>query len=164
MKNFSKNKGKESFIKQFEGLASIDSGQDTLASRCKFNFSYLDVQPNSQAIEDWTKEQLVCLFNKLKAFSKEPLAYWIHQNLLHVHGSFPQKSALTKPKFVPHQAKWATFRIEKATRLVGFILPDEYNWKPQEKTKHLFDCNVFYIVFLDEKHQFYPMDITGNSN
>ncbi len=159
-----KNTGKEKFLNAYVDKASLDSTQDKLAARCKFNFSYFDVQEASQSFEDWTHEQLISLLHKLKEYSKEPLKYWIYQNLLDIYKTFPEKSKLSEPKHVPHQALWARFRIEKSVRLVGFILPDDYDCKIHEGTKRPFDCNVFYIVFLDRNHQFYPMDIKNNKN
>lgn len=159
-----KNAGKEKFLSALAGKASIDSHEDTLTERCKFNFSYFDVQDASQSFEDWTQEQLISLLNKLREYSKDPLKYWIHQKKLDTYKTFPSKSKFAPPKHVPHQAIWARFRLEKAIRLVGFILPDEYDGKLHGGTKRFFDCNVFYVVFLDRDHQFYPMDITDNSN
>ena len=154
-----KNSGKDKFISKYANKASIDSIQDTLAARCKFNLSYFDVQNASQSFEGWTHEQLVSLLNKMKEYSREPLKYWIHQNVLEIYGQFPSRSNLTEPNHVPHQARWARFRLEKAVRLVGFTLPDDYDGKQHEGTKKYFDSNVFYIVFLDQDHQFYPMKI-----
>lgn len=159
-----RNAGRDKFLSALDGKASIDLPEDTLAARCKFNFSYFDVQDASQSFEDWTLEQLISLLNKLKEYSKSPLKYWILQKKLNTYKSFPKKSKLSPPRHVPHQAVWARFRLEQAVRLVGFVLPDDYDGKLHEGTKRHFDSNVFYVVFLDRDHQFYPMDIKDNGN
>lgn len=149
-----KNSGKDSFLNSIP-QASIDSEKDTLAGKCKFNFSYYDVQPAGQSFEDWTKEQLSDLLHKLKDYSRESLSYWVTQRVFVIYGAFPRNSKFTHPRHIPHQAQWARFRLESAVRLVGFILPEGYNETRHEGTKKLFDCNTFYVVFLDENHQFY---------
>ena len=58
------------------------------------------------------------------------------------------------PTYVPHQARWARFRLEYDIRLAGFVIPGEYNGKEHNGTKMRFDCNTFYVVFLDRDHKF----------
>lgn len=69
-----KNKQKASFLNSIP-QTSIDSEDGTLASKCKFNFAYFDVQPAGQSFEDWKKDALSELLNKLKEYSKQPLSY-----------------------------------------------------------------------------------------
>jgi len=75
---------------------------------------------------------------------------------LEVYNQFPSKSDFSHPQFVPHEAMWARFRLEGSTRLIGFMIPAEYDGTAHQKTKMLFDSNVFYVVFLDKDHRFYP--------
>lgn len=155
MKKF-QNSQKKSFLDGFPD-ASVDLDDDKLALKCKFNLAYFDCHSAGQTFEDWTKDQLSTLLHKLKEFSKQPLKYWEEQGILVIYGSFPPK-AKTKfslPKHVPHQAKWGRFRLGNKVRLAGFVLPPEYHQKMHNGTKHFFDCNTFYIVFLDANHHFY---------
>ena len=46
------------------------------------------------------------------------------------------------------------FRIDNETRLAGFILPDKYK-SSSDKSGNPYSINTFYIVFLDENHEFY---------
>lgn len=55
---------------------SIESEGDTITERCKFNFSYFDVQDAGQAFADWDHPALATLLDKLKEFSQKSLAYW----------------------------------------------------------------------------------------
>ena len=141
--------------------ASIESGEDDLASRCKFNFSYFDVQPAGQDFVVWDHGQLSKLFEKLKHYSAHPLPYWKNQRcgangtVLAIYGSWPHKSEFARPKHVPHQAQWGRFRLESAVRIVGFVLPSECDGSVHAVTKHRHDCNTFYVVFLDANHRFY---------
>lgn len=141
--------------------SSIESESSTLATKCKFNFAYFDVQKNSQSFEDWTEKQRTDLFNKLKAYSSESLQHWKATQIgkktgkvLSIYGEFPQNSDLQRPKHVPHDVEWGRFRLDYSSRLVGFILPEKYDEIKHKKTGKMFDCNTFYIVFLDENHCF----------
>jgi hypothetical protein len=156
------NKRKEAFLASIP-QASIDLPDDTLASRCKFNFSYFDKQDAGQAFDEWQDGQLAKLLDKLKDYCKESLSYWQKVPLgksgsvLAIYGGFPQRSDFTLPKHVPHQALWGRFRLEQAVRLVGFVLPDDYRNK-SHSSGNAFDCNTFYVVFLDANHAFYKTE------
>jgi len=144
--------------------ASIDDLADTLAKRCKFNFSYFEKQDNGQAFSEWNHSQLVDLIEKLKHFGKEPLNYWRAQpvgkggKVLSIYGKFPAKSDFIHPKHVPHQAEWGRFRLDWAARLVGFVVPPTYSGIEHTGCGHRFDCNTFYVVFLDSNHCFYKTE------
>ncbi|EMK3352326.1 hypothetical protein [Vibrio parahaemolyticus] len=154
-----KNSKKTGYLGNFN-VASIDSDTDKLACKCKFNFGYFD--PTNQDFDSWTHPQLVKLLNKIREYSKEPLAYWTKlpiekRNVLEIYGEFPHHSKFDKPKSVPHQARWGTFRLEGAVRLAGFVIPDEYENLKQNNTDYRFCTNTFYVVFLDLQHEFYPV-------
>lgn len=138
---------------------SIESEGDTITERCKFNFSYFDVQDAGQAFADWDQPALATLLDKLKEFSQKSLAYWRTQGggRFVVYGKFPSKSDFKHPKHVPHQAQWARFRLESTVRLVGFVLPSDVHGTQHIKTKERFDSNTFYVVFFDENHLFYKL-------
>lgn len=134
-----------------------------LARRCKFNFHYFD---NSQAAGqdfcDWSLENIIKLLNKLKHYSEKSLSEWQRtkigagkQHVLEVYAQFPARSDFQAPKNVPHQALWARFRLEGDMRLIGFVIPEEFNMREQNHSGYFFDSNTFYVTFLDERHKFY---------
>lgn len=157
-----RNSKKESFLSSIP-TASLDSDGDDLTKRCKFNFSYLDsTQKAGQKIEDWSLSELQKLFDKLHQYSRESLKYWQKQpigsgrnHVLEIYKKFPVRSDFQHPKHVPHQVLWSRFRLEGSVRLVGFVVPDDYDNKRHKKTQQCFDCNTFYVVFLDAEHRFY---------
>lgn len=163
MSTFSNSK-KNNFLNSIP-QKSLDSYDDDITARCKFNFSYFDSsQQAGQKFEDWTQDQLSKLLNKLKEYSKYSLKHWQNQkigsgkhrkNILEIYGNFPRKSDFSFPPHVPHQVSWARFRLEQAVRLIGFVIPDSYLKKEHTKTGLPFDCNTFYIVFLDKYHRFF---------
>jgi len=141
-------------------LASIENKDDKLAQKCKFNFSYFINDSAGQDFRDWTQKQLYELFDKLKAYSEFPLSHLEKQKLgkypLFVkYDKFPTNTDFSVPKSVPHQAIWSRFHLEGDSRLIGFVLPDEYKDKEQNTSGFRFDTNTFYVVFLDEHHKFY---------
>ncbi len=145
-------------------LASVDSPEDTLAARCKFNFSYFTQQEAGQDFADCEQQQLAKLLDKLKDYSKEPLAYWKNMavgksgSVLAIYGAFPGKSGFTHPKHVPHQALWGRFRLDHTARLIGFVLPAGCHDQISAQGVR-FDCNTFYVVFLDQQHCFYQNEV-----
>ena len=158
---FSNNK-KNSFLTGFPSVAfNVDACNH--ASRCKFNFSYLDdSQKGARSFGDWGHEQIIRLLAKLREYGKFPLHYWQHQRcgaggrtIFEIYDGFPKRSAFKPPKNVPLDARWARFRLEGDMRLAGFVIPTELVGKTSKTDGYLFDQNTFYVVFLDDKHQFY---------
>ncbi|MFC1750736.1 hypothetical protein ACFL2V_18250 [Pseudomonadota bacterium] len=158
-----RNHRKESFLNSIP-TASLDSKEDRLALKCKFNFSYIDTTqaPPGQVFRDMTHEQLCSLMEKLKNFGKDSLKHWATQRIgggglrvFSIYGNFPKRSDFAHPAHVPHQANWARFRLEGDLRLVGFIVPNSYHGTVCKHTKERFDENTFYVVFIDPNHNFY---------
>lgn len=160
------NKRKKGFLDSLPEI-SIENKDDMLTIKSKFNFAYFDnTQEEGDDFSDWTQAEQGKLWNKLKEFSKDSLQHWCSQpigsgrhksNVMEVYDRFPSHSDFSHPKHVPHQAKWARFRLESSVRLVGFVIPDEYHDKYHEHTGVRFDKNTFYVVFLDKNHNFYKM-------
>ena len=151
---------KNRFLNEFP-TCSLDSSDNEITSRCKFNFSYFHPVKPAQDFQDWTKEQLEDLLNKIKEYSKHPLSYWRNQSsgrLFTVYEEYPKNTDFPRPRHVPLEAQWARFRLESKIRLVGFIIPGNLNTKIHPVTKCNFDCNTFYVVFLDANHQFYKTE------
>ncbi|WP_147432363.1 hypothetical protein [Pararobbsia silviterrae] len=142
-------------------ITGLMSDGDTLTLRCKFNFSYFCTQGNhGKAFSDLSKEEMEDLFQKLLDFCRAPLMHWQKQKhgistTLAIYEKFPTMSDFTHPKHVPHDVHWGRFRLSKEVRLVGFVVPPDLSKAYHQKTNVLFDCNTFYIVFLDCNHGFY---------
>ena len=166
MKDFNRNRNKTRFI---DSRPQDDVESSDIAQRCKFNFSYFtDDQDVAQSFSDWNAEGGVCaldeVLSKIKDYTREPLSYWKNERVgagglrvFDVYGDFPKKSEFEHPKHVPHDVKWARFRLAAKVRLIGFVVPEEYNF--QQSNKHSFCSNTFYVVFLDKDHEFY---LVGN--
>ena len=155
-----KNDKKDKFLAAIPNC-SLESDTDKLTEKCKFNFAYFVKQPAGQSFDEWPADKLHKFLNRLKDLSNESLKHWMQQpagksgTVLSIYGAFPSKSDFTFPKHVPHQAMWGRFRLDWAGRLVGFVLPNEVRGKEHPKTGERYDCNTFYVVFLDADHRFY---------
>lgn len=153
------NSRKDRFLASIP-TASLGSPDNNLALRCKFNFSYFTEQPAGQTFSDWGGPAVIELCGKLKEFSQQPLTYWMTRpvgksgTVLTIYGDFPKPSEFEHPKAVPIEAQWGRFRLDWSSRLVGFVVPKAFQDEKHE-CGHRFDCNTFYVVFLDENHVFY---------
>lgn len=158
------NSKKDKFLASIP-RASIELESDNLTIKCKFNFAYFTKQAAGQSFEEWDRLQLTKFLDKLKDYSQQPLVHWMNQRIgskngrvLSLYDEFPKHSEFTHPDHVPHQARWGRFRLESAARLIGFVLPGTFADKAHPKTGVRFDCNTFYVVFLDANHKFYKTE------
>lgn len=113
--------------------------------KLSFNFKDFDIQqcPPGQTFEDWERKgrlsvlmkkfEEVCAYNRREAEQHK---------LLKVYGDFPPHSKFTKPSHIEGEVEWGTIqRIGgQKPRLAGYIIG-----------------SVFYPVFLDYDHLFYPI-------
>jgi len=147
-------------------LATSSLESSDLISRSKFNFSYFDSnQEPCTNFSDLRPEHLLELIEKIKIYSRSPLAYWQNQrvgggglSVLEIYGNFPKKSDFTHPKHVPHDVSWARFRIDNLGRLVGFVIPQKMGNLASDDRRFFLDSNTFYVVFIDLEHRFYKTE------
>jgi len=158
MSNY-KNSKRNKRIKKvgFNLTKELEKEFSKMSLRCKFNFSYMDVnQGGAINFSDLTEEQLGELVSKIRDFSKESLQKWgtpqhggdpAYKNYI----DFPANSNFVYPSFVPDGVHWGCFRIEGDFHLAGFSIP--YNIA---KDFPDLDTNTFYVVFIDPEHNFWP--------
>lgn len=104
------------------------------------SFQFLD-REQGQDFEDWEKEGLLLkMLNTLRDYNCKTLQENLGNNFK-IYGEFPQHSKFTKPKHVPGDAKWASLHIQGKECLAGFV-----------------NENIFYVVFLDKNHEFWPTE------
>jgi hypothetical protein len=150
------NKAKDKFLSSFPDLLVINRINE-FKLNISFNFSYFDYsQGPSSSYKNLKHEQLIKYLEKLKYYSANNKSYWAQQkigshknNVLEIYKDFPRKSEFVHPKNIPLDVWWARFRLESDFRLIGFFIPDEI------ASENCLNNNIFYIVFIDEKHKFY---------
>lgn len=158
-KKFSNSK-KDKFLVELPDTSFENKG---LPKLCKFNFSYFDAtQDAGQNFCEWDHNSLIKLLEKLKNYSKENLEYWRHSRcgagsltIFENYKNFPKKSHFKHPKHVPNDVEWVRFRLEQKVRLIGFVLPKDFENKVDTSCSLKYDANTFYVVFLDQEHKFY---------
>ena len=111
-----------------------------------FSLTKLDVT-QGQSLNLWETEGLLSvLCTRLQQIgqytAQEALAKQLIKQYTKV--GFPDKSAFNPPKHIPPPNYWAVIHITPKSKEVvaGFI-----------------DNDIFYIVFLDKEHKFWPTDI-----
>jgi len=97
------------------------------------------------------------MLDKLKNYCEQPLTHWEKQRagsgdgkVLVIYGKFPSKSKTDfkiPKKIVPHQAQWGRFRLGANARLIGFVIPDEYNGKIHPETNVSLIVTPFMLFF-----------------
>lgn len=146
-------KRKSKFDSKFKSSAPFDSRKENVRSertvsedmpKLCLNFKDFDWNqcPPGQTFEQWEEEKRlsvlmkkfvdVCAYNRTEA---------MQMKLLKVYGAFPENSAFSKPDYIEGEVQWGTIqRIGgQKPRLAGYIID-----------------SVFYPVFLDRDHKFYP--------
>ena len=159
-KSFKGGTKKTAFL---DTISVCDIETSNIAERCKFNFSYFTEDPAGQKFDEWennkTLSELLC---KIKEYTNKPISYWISQSTLVNYKSFPnkEKTDFTMPKHIPHDVHWGRFRLGSKIRLVGFILPGNFEKKECiiNNKNYIFDTNTFYVTFLDNNHKFYKVE------
>ncbi len=131
-------------------LQKLNNGSDFLdknAKKLTFSFKYFrDGEKGGESFETWEDERILAdLNNKLKDFSGMDKAELILKSVLEIFSAYPTDSEFDEPEDLKdYDIKWARLRLTGKRRLIGFFFNDVKL------------ANVFYIVFLDEKHRFSP--------
>jgi hypothetical protein len=105
-----------------------------------FSFKFLDAS-QGQSFTQWENEGLLSkMLEKFKHYSALGLDRAFSDKFKQ-YGSFPTTSEFKHPPTVPEDATWASMHIQNKQCVIGHTLK-----------------NVFYIVFLDGEHKFYPSE------
>ena len=141
------NKRKENYIARIDHLDQFYASNQGLVS---FSFKYFQYNDGEgQSFEEWEKDRILSdLNNKLKFFSGKTKKSLLVDQTLVIYGVFPTNTKFKEPKYlVEYPILWARLRLTGRRRLIGFFVNNGV----------LED--IFYIVFLDKNHEFYPVKI-----
>jgi len=112
------------------------------------NFNLSKIVPDQgQSLKDWEKDGLLLKFNeRMKAVGGLTREEALHQKIIKEYSSkigFPKKSKFKKPSYLSPD-RWAVMHLTNNSEEVvaGYIEDD-----------------VFYVVFLDQEHDFWDTDI-----
>jgi hypothetical protein len=103
-------------------------------------FSFKDFDPTQgQTFSQWGDAKLLrVLLDKIKEYSRKTIPE-AEQASFTIYGVFPSGSCFTHPKHIIPDAIWASMHIQGKECIAGHIID-----------------NVFYVVFLDKDHHFWP--------
>jgi hypothetical protein len=105
------------------------------------NFSPFD-PTQGQTLEDWNNDGLLIkAFHKWREQCKKTIIQCIQEKGFAIYGHIPNHSEFTRPTHVPEDAQWASMHIQGGPCVIGHVIG-----------------NVFYVVFLDKHHKFWPVD------
>jgi hypothetical protein len=107
-----------------------------------FSLKHFDVN-QGQSFSEWESAQLLAdMMTKFHGFCQRDSHIECRGESFTVYGNFPQNSKFKYPALVPEDAEWARIHIKGKPCVAG----------------HIFR-NIFYIVFLDKNHDFWPIDL-----
>jgi hypothetical protein len=117
------------------------------------SFEFLDIT-QGQSLKQWSNDndlllkltEMYAALNKLTLrqalIEKYIIEYDIDDNKKFASNNMPLDSAWKYPKILPNKrVKWCKIRLGSTRRIIGYL-----------------ESNVFYAVFLDKDHEFYPTE------
>jgi hypothetical protein len=106
-------------------------------------FSFRDFDhTQGQTFHDWQKSELLhILLERIREFCKFSRIEAEKNKSLKVYGDFPQDSDFKYPAHIAEDAEWASLHIRGKERIAGHVID-----------------NIFYVVFLDKEHHFWPTE------
>lgn len=137
------NKRNEELSQEQKNRERLQESKDHIA----FNFEYFTHGQNAgEDFCDWTHDQLIKLLRKMTEYSKKTKLEWLNEKAILVpYGDFRTRFGFVCPQTIPKEGvQWARYRMENKMRLIGFFAKGIQN--------------IFYVVFLDKDHRFYPME------
>jgi hypothetical protein len=118
-------------------IAEIDHSKPLFIS-----FKYYDPK-QGQTFNQWEAEQILAqALETLRGYCRRASIDDCKSDKFTIYGAFPMKSEFTHPRHVPPDAQWTRIHVNGKQCIIG----------------HVFK-NIFYLVFLDKDHKFWPTDI-----
>lgn len=107
-----------------------------------FSMEHLIDVREGQRFKEWEElGHLADMNERMRHLNKYTCEEALQDGSIKQYGEFPAHSKFTEPKHLPHK-NWGSMHITKKSR---------------EVVAGFFDENIFYVVFLDKDHEFYPM-------
>ena len=146
------NKLKSAYLKSLEERYDFIYAS---ANNIVFNFKFfVSGEHYGQSFKDWQTDGILSEFNeKLKEFSGKTITDLLLDETLEIYADYPNDSKFKIPDALKSaNVKLVRLRLTERRRVIGFMLKDSNpEIKASEKCK-----NIFYVVFLDKKHEFAP--------
>jgi hypothetical protein len=117
------------------------------AAYLQVSFALIDFSQPAKVPQDfnsWQEDGLLApLMDKVRRLNQLTFLQAQQQQLIAVYSGFPKHSQFTVPQHVDKDVNWGVIKSVggQKSRVAGYI-----------------EQNVFYCVFLDQHHQFYPTE------
>ena len=138
------NEQKKQYLEKINDKSAFENKN---SGNIVFNFKFFrSGEKCGESFQEWQDKGILAhLNNKLKDFSNLKKIELIVNETLEIYGSYPNDSEFEQPEDLKnYDISWARFRLDGKKRLIGFFYSNkEFS-------------NVFYVVYLDEKHRFAP--------
>lgn len=106
-----------------------------------FSFRHLDLN-QGQSFDHWEESGLLALaMNTFRNYSTQKMTSAFSERFK-CYPAMPEHCEFTHPRHVPADAKWTSMHIQGKECVIGHIVK-----------------NIFYVVFLDAHHKFYPTNL-----
>ena len=136
--NNRKIKGKSNVIRGLGRKSYNEEAIKKYYSNFVISFQFLD-RTQGQDFQEWEKDGLlVKMLETIRDYCCKTMEENQGDNFK-IYGEFPECSEFKKPKHVPEDSQWASLHIQGKECLAGTVYE-----------------NVFYVVFLDKEHKFWP--------
>jgi hypothetical protein len=105
-------------------------------------FSFRDFDPSQgQTFTQWGDSKLLrVLLDKIREYSRKTIPE-AQIASFRIYGTFPPHSRFTSPRHITPDATWASMHIQGKECIAGHVVG-----------------NIFYVVFLDREHHFWPTE------
>ena len=126
-----------------ENIRNERQTTETEEPKLVFKFKdFDDTQKIGQSFEDWQKNEILSiLMKRFQQLSQKTLKEAKTDGSVKFYDKFPSVSEFMYPKHIAPDVRWGVIKqiTGQKARVVGYIID-----------------NVFYIVFLDMDHKFWP--------
>jgi hypothetical protein len=106
-------------------------------------FSFKDFDhTQGQTFQEWHRSEILhILLERIREFCRFSRIEAEQNRSLKVYGDFPRNSDFRHPPHIAEDAEWASLHIQGKERIAGHVID-----------------NIFYVVFLDKEHRFWPTE------
>lgn len=130
--------------KRKENIRELKASPYTPQKHILFSFRYLNEHqiPPGQTLKDWEEKKILSsTITVLHEICKRPLSGAFSEGFIKLYDGFPENSEFKLPDGLLADAKWGVIKNlgNQKMRIAGFL-----------------EDNIFYIIFLDKEHKFYP--------
>jgi hypothetical protein len=124
------------------GQAQFTKAQIDPSAALAFSLKHFD-RNQGQRFEEWEAEKLLSeMLNTFWGYCQRPLFNQCFNPKFKPYKTFPPDSEFKHPAHVPEDANWYSMHIKGLPCVAGHMVH-----------------NVFYVVFLDKFHKFYPSNL-----